>query len=458
MPFFTFWKRSLICLTLLVGGCSLSPHNSHLKKDALQLQQQVTAWPRVSASQLTEATKTTYLNQLIYSEQLNGLIKEAFAANPNLQQILLTLQIRQVEQTRISGSHLPSLQAGLTASKEEEGNATYTGSISISWEADLWQKLSDESTAAAKDTGEQLALYQSAHDTLASEVMKAWLGLIAQQHSIRIQQQRLHVLQQNKLFVAQRYRNGLGNSEDLSSARSSLSSARAVLAQYQESLAQQQRSLQTLLGRTLRSTVEIPEDYPAVILPLADLPEQTLQRRPDLQAAYLAIEAASLRSSAAYKDLLPSINIQAALQDMAESPRAALLTNPLWSLLGQLTAPLYQGGELTAAAEITDLKIASAYQNYRDTLLTAVTEVEDALGLEQSLKQRQYHIEQALTSSHNSFAQYQRSYRSGLSNILDLLIVERNTYDLEAQRDNLIYQHLSNRINLGLALGLGVSE
>lgn len=458
IAYFNRPKYSLIFLALLTSSCSLTPHNNNLAKKALELPQQIGDWSQPSNKLTTQNNPAVYLNQLIASEQLNVLIAEALTANPSLQQTLLTLQIRQLEQQRTSGNRLPLIDAGIAGTRDEESDAVYSGSLTISWQADLWQKLADKSTAAARDVSAQRALYQSARDTLAAEVMKAWLGLIAQKHVIRIQQQRIHALQQNELFITQRYRNGLGNSEDLSSARSSISRARANLVEYQESLRQQKRSLQALSGRNKYETLNVTTHYPSVVLPLADLPEQTLKRRPDLQAAYLNIEAESLRSAAAYKDLLPSISFQAALLDSATSPGEALLSSPLWSLLGQLTAPLYQAGQLESTAEISDLSIATAYQGYRDTLLTAVTEVEDALGLEKALTQRQMHIEQALASSQNSLKQYQRSYRSGLASILELLIIEQNTYDLETERQNLIYLHLSNRINLGLALGLGVSE
>jgi len=93
-----------------------------------------------------------------------------------------------------------------------------------------------------------------------------------------------------------------------------------------------------------------------VLTPLADLPDQTLQRRPDLQAAYFAIEAASLRTSVAYKELLPSISLKAALEDIGDSPQSMLLSDPVWALLGQLTAPVFQAGKLKAAAEVAELK------------------------------------------------------------------------------------------------------
>ena len=201
----------------------------------------------------------------------------------------------------------------------------------------------------------------------------------------------------------------------------------------------------------------IPEQFPDVELAVSGLPAQTLARRPDLKAAYLAIESSTLNSKAAYKDLLPSLSIEAMLEDIASSPREALFVSPIWSLLGQLTAPLYQGGELRATAEIFELETALSYQSYRDTLLTAVSEVENAIGQEQSLQTQNYYIETALASAKNNLVQYQQNYRTGLVDILDLLAVQQQTYDLESQLNTTQYNLLANRITLALALGLEMS-
>ena len=134
------------------------------------------------------------------------------------------------------------------------------------------------------------------------------------------------------------------------------------------------------------------------------------------------------------------------------------MTDPVWSLLGQLTAPLYQGGQLRAAADIAELTTAQSYQAYRDTLITAVTEVENALGQERTLAQQQQHIETALERQQNNLTQYQQRYRNGTATVLELLIVQQQTYNLEAQLDTIIYNRLANRVVLGLALGLGADQ
>lgn len=442
---------ALLC-SLILTACSAMPGDQGYAARAAEEQQRLEQW-----SQLDNTSTVTYLSELLSTPQLNALTDEALNANPGLQQTLLALKILQAQYRQTRSEQYPDIDAGLSASKEAGSDAAYTGSVTISWELDLWAKLANEKSAAARDVAEQLALYQSARDTLVAEVMQGWLQLINLQHSVSIEQQRVAVLEKNEQFIVQRYRAGLGTLEDLDSARSSAASARATLAATQESLLQQQRAMNVLLGRSSGSTV-IADDYPQVLVALADLPAQTLQRRPDLKAAYLATEAADLRTQAAYKDMLPSISLEAALSDSGPSPAQALLTDPVWSLLGQLTAPLFRSGELKAAADAAALTTAQSYQAYRETLLTAVQEVEDAIGQENSLGIQQQHIRQALNSARNNLTRYQQKYRQGLVTMLDLLDVQQQTYDLQSQLDELTYQRLSNRITLGLALGLGIKE
>ncbi len=445
--------RSLPLVALLATACSVTPERTDYPALIDQELAQLPAW-----SATASAESPASLAQLIHSPQLDALVAEALAANPSLQQTALTLAIRRQERRQSEAARLPTVTGSMGASTDQEGSEGYSAGLSVSWEVDLWQRLAAGVAAADYDVAEQAALYRAARDSLAAEVMKGWLGLIAQRHAITIEQNRLTTLEQNEQFILQRYRNGLGSLEDLDSARSSTASSRATLEQYRETLAQRQRSLQGLLGRSTPLPPSVATDYPAVALPPADLPPQSLRRRPDLLAAYQAIAAAEARSAVAYRALLPSLDLSAALQSATSSPQMTLFTDPVWSLLAQLTAPLYQGGKLRAAAEIADLQGAQAYQGYRQTLITAVTEVGNGLGLEQSLGRRLHHTETALAAARSNLDHYQRSYRAGLATLLDLLAVERQTYDLEAQYDNLYYQQLTNRIDLGLALGLGVAD
>lgn len=445
----SYLKKLAYLPLLLVTACSITPEQPDYVELISAEQQRVTEWQN-----LPQQTDVSYLNDLVDSDMFEELLQIAMQSNPGLQQTLLTLQIRQSQLIQASGEKLPFVSAGFSALNSSDTDASFGADVSVSWQADLWGKLADNERAADLDITEQTLLYQSARDTLAASVMQVWLTLIAQQRALDIEQQRQASLQQTEDFIVQRYRQGLGTLEDLDSARSAVATSSANTEALAENFRQQYIQLKTLIGQVNNPDFSLPTEYPEVVIPAIDIPEQTLNRRPDLLAAYAAIQAADARTEVAYKDLLPSLSLQAVLEDVGSSPRASLFTAPVWSLLGQLTAPLYQGGQLRAAAEISELDTAISYQQYRDTLLNAVTEVEQAISQEQALVKRQQHIETALASAENNLRQYQANYRSGLLNILDLLTVQQQTYDLQSQLDDLIYQRLLNRISLGLALGL----
>ncbi|WP_250132524.1 TolC family protein, partial [Vibrio crassostreae] len=282
------------------------------------------------------------------------------------------------------------------------------------------------------------------------------------QQLVDIESQRLVILENNEELVLERYRAGLGSLEDLDNAKTSSASTQATLADYREQLAQSRRELVLLTGQWSGESDELSlaelGSFPTIINPLDNMPTQDLAGRPDLQAAFFNIEAETLRADAAYKAMLPSISLSASLTDMADSPSEALLTGPLWSALGQVSAPLFQGGKLKAQAEIADLTTETSYWAYQETLLNAVNEVENAMGQESSLTLQQQHLTNALVSAQRSFTSYEEKYRQGLVDIFDLLTVQQQTYDLEAQLTQTIYNRLVNRIDLGLALGLGVSS
>lgn len=437
---------------LLASGCASIGDPPDYSGAASDLSAQVEPW---QAQEQTAPVAS--LHDLLPSPELRSLVEEALSNNPGLQQTLLTLEQSRYALDQSRGERYPELEAGYSAGRSEESDSQYTGSVTLSWQLDLWQQIEDGVRASEQSLLEQQATLQAARDTLAAEVMKSWLALISARRTLDIEQRRLATLELNETLIMQRYQRGLGTLEDLDSARSSTFSSRATVRAQEQTIEQQQRALNTLLGRVNDGRHLLPDQYPDIPQALADLPEQTLARRPDLQAAWHAIEAARYNARITYKDMLPGINLQAALEDVASNPSGALLNDPVWSLLGQLTAPLFQGGKLKAAAQIAELEAAIQFQSYRETLLTAVEEVRNALAREQELADRQSFIANALASQQLTLERYQEKYRAGNVTILELLSVQQQTYDLESQLDTLTYNRLDNRITLALALGLGAN-
>ena len=474
-----------ITLCILLSACT-STDDRALSESASSSTGNNVVWQSQARQQ--ESTQTLLLNSdttltdvidIKELPHLAGYIDEALSSNANLQQSLITLRKAQVAIDSAKADRNLNVDASFSASKSETTNSSastssytnsstssnssspsYSASMNVSWELDLWQKISDGISAANLDAASARASYQSARDSLVANVVRSYIDVLTQQQLLNIEQSRLTVLENNEAVILKRYSTGLGSLDDLDTARTSSANTRATIAQYENALLTAKRTLAVLLGRQNQSLNELNTqvNFPDVLLPLTTLPKQDLARRPDLQAAFYALKATEFEVGVAYKALLPSISLSASLSDNASTPSQALFTNPLWSLLGQMSAPLFQGGALRAQIEDAKLTSANAWWQYRETLLTAVQETQNALDSETALSARISHTNVALANAERSVSTIEGQYRQGLADILDLLSVYDTRFNLQAQAVELHAQKLQNRIDLGLALGLGVSQ
>ena len=474
-----------ITLCILLSACT-STDDRALSESASSSTGNNVVWQSQARQQ--ESTQTLLLNSdtrltdvidIRELPHLAGFIDEALSSNASLQQSLITLRKAQVAIDSAKADRNLNVDASFSASKSETTNSSastssntnsstsssssspsYSASMNVSWELDLWQKISDGISAANLDAASARASYQSARDSLVANVVRSYIDVLTHQQLLNIEQSRLTVLENNEAVILKRYSTGLGSLDDLDTARTSSANTRATIAQYENALLTAKRTLAVLLGRQNQSLNELNTqvNFPDVLLPLTTLPKQDLARRPDLQAAFYALKATEFEVDVAYKALLPSISLSASLSDNASTPSQALFTNPLWSLLGQMTAPLFQGGALRAQIEDAKLTSANAWWQYRETLLTAVQETQNALDSETALSARISHTNVALANAERSVSTIEGQYRQGLADILDLLSVYETRFNLQAQAVELHAQKLQNRIDLGLALGLGVSQ
>ncbi|AXT38038.1 TolC family protein [Alteromonas sp. BL110] len=474
-----------ITLCILLSACT-STDDRTLSESASSSTGNNVVWQSQVQQQISEQTLSldsdTALTDVIAIDQLPYLadyIEEALSSNASLQQSLITLRKAQVAIDSAKAKRNLNVDASVSASKSETtntssstttvvstntsnqlNNPSYSASLNVSWELDLWQKISDGISAANLDAASARASYQSARDSLVASVIRSYIDVLTQQQLLNIEKARLSVLENNEAVILTRYRTGLGSLDDLDTARTSSANTRATIAEYENALSSAKRTLAVLLGRQNQSLIELDTQvsFPDVLLPLTTLPRQDLARRPDLQAAFYTLKATEFEVDVAYKALLPSISLSASLSNSASTPSQALFTNPLWSLLGQMTAPLFQGGALRAQVEDAKLTSANAWWQYRETLLTAVQETQNALDSETALSARISHTNVALANAERSVSTIEGQYRQGLADILDLLSVYDTRFNLQAQSVELHAQKLQNRIDLGLALGLGVSQ
>ncbi|MEW8624272.1 MAG: TolC family protein [Candidatus Thiodiazotropha sp.] len=390
---------------------------------------------------------------------LNRVLRE----NPDMNRQLLQLAEAgwAVQQERASGYPTLSLDTSVSrvrpAGDSMDTFSDHKLTLNSAWEIDIWGRLADRQQASEWDEASLAADLRYARRSLVANFIKAWLEWVNGAQRLRVEQDRHETFQLNAQIVRERYRAGIGSLQDLATAMADTEQVQADVALQQAALDASQRRMQALLG-SMKALSGLPDQWPEIGFPQVDLPAASLGQRPDLHAAYQRIRAADTRSQVAYKSLLPSFTLNVDVTQTLSTSGQLLSGDPGWQLLGQLTQPLFQGGRLRAELHAAQDRAGQAYWEYREKLLAALLEVEAGLNQEHHLAKQYTALLQARQHAQQSEQHIERRYRQGLTGILDLLRAQQTTFDIEIRLLQVAVQRASNRIDLGLALGLPIKQ
>ncbi|MEM1189802.1 MAG: TolC family protein [Pseudomonadota bacterium] len=406
---------------------------------------------------LDAAVEVPNLWHLVADPEVTGLVSAALAGNPNLAQTALRVSEAEAALRRQSGAVLPaaSLQtSSRTSSSDGAGLDTETFVASLAWEADLWGRLRSQARAGAERLYASEADYRAAQNSLAATVIRTLLELAYSEEIIGVEQRRIDTLRLNETLIRERYLVGIGSLADLEAARTSAARARAGLLERQERYTRLSRSLRVILG-DYDADPQVPDVF-AVTVPAAPVPLSVMSARPDVASAMARANAAAADADAAGKALLPTVSLSLDQTRSSASLGDVLSADGLTVLLLNITAPVFQGGQLRAERDRAEFAAEREFWVLREALLNALREVEDSMNLEQSLQLQTHERELALRFARNNRTLFESRYQEGLANIFDLLNAQQTAFDAEVQLLSARLLQNQNRVDLGVALGLSL--
>lgn len=397
--------------------------------------------------------------------RLTELIGRALWDNFGLQAALARMEQAQAV-ARIDGAERwPTLNGTAGARRQMANSLTdppvrsrsdrFDLGLAVNWELDLWGRVRAQAAAAEADALAAREDFHAARLSLASRVAAAWFAAIEARQQEALALDALNSFEANLETVEERFRRGLNPALDVSLARANVSSARATREQARRTADAAVRQLEALLGRYPSGTFDVAGALPALEAAIpAGLPSELLDRRPDIRAAANRLMAADARLIESRRALLPSISLTGTY-GRASSELENLLEDPfdVWSLLGNVTAPIFQGGRLRANVDRADARLAEALARYRDTVLTAFREVETALAGEAYFRDQLEAAQSAARESSRAQELAEERYARGLADIITVLESQRRAFTSRSAVLSVKNQLLQNRLSLYLALG-----
>lgn len=155
------------------------------------------------------------------------------------------------------------------------------------------------------------------------------------------------------------------------------------------------------------------------------VPSTLLERRPDIAQAERLVQAQSEQIGVAVAAFYPSVNLSAS-GGLSGDPTAALFAaeNQFWSVTGAATEVLFDGGARSAALQAARAAYEAAVATYRQTVLTAFREVEDALSGARILARQQVAQQAAVASAMRAVEITLNEYRAGTQNYTTVITAQ----------------------------------
>lgn len=381
--------------------------------------------------------ETNVLDQwwrLFADSQLDTLIQEAIAANPDL--AIAETRIREARaQSRIAGAELsPNLDMSSGYSHTRKSEHVPSGgtrqdlfqlSFDASWELDLFGGNRRQIEAAEAMLAASVEAYRDVLVSLTAEVAKNYIDLRAAQKRLVIANNNIKLQEQTLTLTQERHAAGLGDSLEISQAQTQLALLQSQVPALEILAAKARHQLTLLLGRqptdpTWLGAAPLPQ--PPLHLPDL-LPSTLLRQRPDIRSAERQLAAANAEVGMATADLFPRFSL-AALVGLQSTDLQQLITSGsrYWTMGPAIQWPLFDGGRRRASLTASEARLDRARLSYEKTILRALAEVEDALVDFDREHNTRVRLNEAVLSSRQATQLSQDQYQAGLSNFLNVLL------------------------------------
>lgn len=401
---------------------------------------------------------------------LAGLVEAALVRNSDVLIAVARVDEARAQADLAQAARLPALNLALGVqngrSLQTAGLGTTTAiqpALQANWELDLFGRLRNQVRAADLQFRATQAERDAAALAVAAATAQNYIGLLALDAQLGITRETVASRAEALRLAQDQARVGYISQLQLTQAQSEYESVLGSIPELELAVRRQENAVRLLAGelpgavaRNGANSAANAAGFAALRLPPVPgvLPSQLLARRPDVAQRELLLAASSANLAVRRQAFLPQVSLSAQLGRLFVD---ALDYDPVtvWTLGGSVLAPLFSGGRLEAQYEAAGSQRDQAAFAYRRTVLTAFSEVENALaGVPRLAEQVDHAVRRRDILGRSLFYAHDR-YQAGYASYLEELDAQRNLYQVEINLVTLQRTQLENLIGLYRALGGG---
>ncbi|MDR2207762.1 MAG: efflux transporter outer membrane subunit [Azoarcus sp.] len=431
----------MLCCILLLGGCAVGPDYKRPDTVALdgykedvptKIQEEGgVKWRPASPGVPDASAWWTSFNDPLLNEMMEALGQE----NQRIQSALANLRMAHAQVREARASFFPALNTNMSRARgnDQHGFAetTYNAQLQANWELDLWgatRRGVESQTAVAREEAANLGAVIL---SMRAELATNYFQLRTYDELIEYYDETIRAFTRSWQITKDQQEAGIATPADVARSLAQLRAAEAQAVNIALQRKKMEHAIAVLLGKTPAEFSLSPAKLVAVIPDIeAGLPSDLLERRPDIAAAEMQVASANAAIGVAKSAFFPVFSFSASGSFVHNSfSEWFTVPNRIWSVGPALALNLFQGGAMSARTDAAIAAWERTVADYRQTVLHAVSEVEDNLAATRYLQREEMLQTQAYEASRRAEEILQNQYSVGIVGFLDVVLAQEATLD-----------------------------
>ena len=432
-----------LCAALLLGGCTVGPDFHRPDPQAPAHWWRPGAGSPVASAVVDDGPVDVLWWDSFGDPELSSLERRLAAQNLPLQ--AAAERVRQGRaQRRIAASEgLPTLDANASYDRVRAppqvlgalvvpapGAPTqfdfWQDSLSSAWELDLFGRVRRQVEAERANTEAAVETRRGVALMAVSDLAQDYMQLRGAQAMRAITESSLADASRNAALVRNQFANGVSTTLDIANAQAQRAMIASTLPQLRTTEAQLINAIGTLLAeppRALAAELRVPASQPPVppAVPIG-VPAELARRRPDVREAEALLHAATAQTGVAVAAFYPDVRLSGQIGTQAlQFPQLFNLYSGLFLVGPTVDVPIFEGGRLRATLHLRQSQQRQAAIEYRDTVLGAWQDVDNAMTAYAEAQRRHQAIDEAVRQDRLALAAARQRYRQGVVDFLNVL-------------------------------------
>jgi multidrug efflux system outer membrane protein len=359
------------------------------------------------------------------------------------------------------GQQWPSVSAQASGGWQQQaipatGGTTEYSAIAatgqISWEIDLWGKLRRSKEAARANLFGMAAYQQAVRINLINEIVSNYFNLLEFDNELKIVRENISLLQESLELVQNKMVAGTASGLVVAQAEAQLAQAKTQMPLLEMKIGENENYLSILLGEAphaIRLGNGMLDQLNNIEILTPGIPSQLILRRPDIIQAEQTLVAANANIGVARAMMLPSLGVSGSLGS-AFNP-----ANLVYSALGNLVAPVFQGGKLRQGVKKAKAQKEQMLYAYQLAIINALKEVSTILLDYKKLGEIVQSQQTTVNAAQTAFDLSNQLYNAGYASYLDVITAQQMLFSTQIALSQAQSDELTAIVNLYSSLGGG---